>query len=79
MIKKIYVSDKSDSGSAELRAYRNESGNLFVALDDSISPYYGSLFAEIPTDDAKELIKELAYEFDLLYDDPDRNFMPTWK
>lgn len=74
--KKIYYSEEAES--PELTIHRNKDGNLFVCLSDVID-ISNELSVVLTQEDAEELITDLAYQFGMLEDDPDRMFMPTWK
>lgn len=60
-----------------IELHKNQNGNLWICMMPFPS-HSSDAFIELDVKDAKEIIKELAYSFDLLVDDPDRNFMPTW-
>lgn len=61
--RKVYFTEPACE--AELEAYKNVDGELFISLADKSDGGMGEYIA-LPPEDAKELITELAIEFGIL-------------
>jgi len=74
--KKIYYPENEEQ-SPELQICINSNNKLFVCISE-FDTHSTDLFVELSLDDAKEIVTQLAYDLELLSDDPEREFMPTW-
>lgn len=75
-IKKVYCSDSNDQ-LPTLEIYKNADGELFVNLSE-FDTHSTDLYTVLSEKDAKELITDLAYQFGLLIDDPEREYQRVW-
>lgn len=75
--KKIYYPENEEQ-SPELQICINGSHKLFVCISE-FDTHSTDLSIELSLSDAKEIVTQLAYDLELLYDDPSRDFLPTWQ
>lgn len=76
-LSKTYYNDK-DENSPHLTIHRNDKGDLFICLSPFPS-HSEDVFLVLPPEDAKEIISELAFEFDLINDDPILDGKMIWE